>query len=49
MPAIWSPDGTQILAVRIADGVSYLIEPDTGEKVRQPWLGSWSDWQRLAP
>jgi hypothetical protein len=45
MPAIWSPDGTTILAVRVADGISYLIDPDTGEKVRQPWLASWADWQ----
>jgi Tol biopolymer transport system component len=49
MPAIWSPDGTRILAVRIADGVSYLIDPDTGVKVKQPWLGNWADWQRVAP
>lgn len=47
MPAIWSPDGTQILAVRIADGVSYLIDPDTGAKTTQPWLASWADWQPL--
>ncbi len=45
MPAIWSPDGTTILAVRIADGISYLIDPDTGEKTTQPWLASWADWQ----
>ncbi len=47
MPAIWSPDGRQILAVRIADGVSYLIDPDTGVKTMQPWLANWADWQRL--
>jgi Tol biopolymer transport system component len=49
MPAIWSPDGTRILAVRVADGVSYLIDPDTGAKVKQPWLANWADWQRVAP
>ena len=49
MPAIWSPDGKRILAVRIADGVSYLIDPDTGEQVRRPWLASWPDWQPVAP
>ncbi len=49
MPAIWSPDGKRILAVRIADGVSYLIDPDTGAKVKQPWLANWADWQRVAP
>jgi len=47
MPAIWSPDGKQILAVRVADGVSYLIDPDTGEKSTQPWLANWADWQRI--
>lgn len=47
MPATWSPDGTQILAVRIADGISYLIDPDTGEKVRQPWSANWADWQPI--
>lgn len=47
MPAIWSPDGTQILAVRIADGVSYLMDPNTGAKTTQPWLASWADWQPL--
>lgn len=47
MPAWWSPDGTQILAVRIEDGISYLIDPDTGEKVRQPWSANWADWQPI--
>lgn len=47
MPAIWSPDGTRILAIRVGDGVSYLIDPDTGEQTQLPWLGSWADWQRI--
>jgi hypothetical protein len=47
MPAIWSPDGKLILAIRVADGISYLIDPDTGEKTRQPWLANWADWQPI--
>jgi TolB protein len=47
MPAIWSPDGELILAVRVADGVSYLIDPDTGDKTTQPWLADWADWQPI--
>jgi len=40
MPAIWSPDGTQLLSVRIADGVSDLIDPDTGATTLLPWHAS---------
>ncbi len=47
MPVIWSPDGTQLLSVRIADGEANLIDPATGAETKLPWLGGWADWQPI--
>lgn len=47
MPVIWSPDGTQILSVRIADGVARLIDPGTGAETPLPWTAAWPDWQAI--
>jgi hypothetical protein len=49
MPAIWSPDGKAIFMVRIADGISSFIDPDTGAKTVQTWKASWPDWQPVVP
>ena len=45
---VWSPDGTTILTVRDADGVSALVDTATGVATPQTWLGGPPDWQSIA-
>jgi hypothetical protein len=58
--AIWSPDGTKILAFfgELPDpelrtrGGTWLFDPDTGQAEQVSWWPSdtdWMTWQRLAP
>lgn len=47
--ASWSPDGTQVLALRWADGTGSLIDQDTGATTVLPWLGGAFDWQPVLP
>ena len=47
---VWSPDGTQVLTWRSADGVISAVDTATGTSVDMPWRSDANpDWQRLAP
>ncbi len=44
----WSPDGTVVLTVRDADGVSAFVDPTTSATTPVTWLGGPFDWQPVA-
>ncbi|MFN8624060.1 MAG: hypothetical protein U0869_25230 [Chloroflexota bacterium] len=47
LPVVWSPDGTQLLTVRMADGTANLVDPATGVQTLLPWPVGEFDWQPI--
>lgn len=45
--AMWSPDGTTILALRTDDLTARLIDPHTGDDTPLGWAGGALDWQPI--